>query len=194
MPFKLLNTLIALLVSLSWIILVDESRGQEFPYIVPAAPEFESPGSVGKTPVPAVSTDQNKPVRSAPGVFRPQLETGAMNPSSVPEAPLNIGNNYDVPRSGPVRGPTVESQPAPYPKAPRQNPVASVPPAGPAPGSRPQSDCSEFPMLIERSRSDTEMQMTARHYLTCLMQGGWTMEQAREQVIRTIETAYRPGR
>ena len=173
---------------------VGPSPAQDFPYMVPEAPEFDSSGSVGKAPAPSGPADQKKTFQSNPGVFKPKFETGAMIPAQVPEAPLSGNENYSQPlRSGPVRGPGIEGQHG-SPPAPQQRPVASVPQQGTGTAARPQSDCSEFPMLIARSRSDTEMQMTARHYLTCLIQGGWTMEQARDQVIRTIETAYRPGR
>jgi hypothetical protein len=36
--------------------------------------------------------------------------------------------------------------------------------------------------------------MTARYYLTCLLQGGVPIENARAQVIQTIEAALRVGR
>ena len=173
---------------------VGPSPAQDFPYMVPEAPEFDASGAVGKAPAPSEPVEQKKTFQSNPGVFNPKFETGALNPTRVPEAPLSSNENYaQPPRSGPVRGPAWEGQPV-SPAAQPQRPVASVPQQGTGPVTRPQSDCSEFPMLIARSKSDTEMQMTARHYLTCLIQGGWTMEQAREQVIRTIETAYRPGR
>jgi len=55
-------------------------------------------------------------------------------------------------------------------------------------------DCSQFPMMIARARSEPEMQMTARQYLTCLLKIGWNMEQARAQVISTIESTYRLAR
>lgn len=191
---KSIRFLTVLLVFLTLGISEDRCAAQDFPYMVPEAPEFDSPGSVGKTPTESPTIEQKKPFQSNPGVFKPKLETGAMIPTQVPEAPLSSNEYYpQPPRSGPVRGPSVENQPV-SPVNPTQRPVASVPQQGSSTGTRPQSDCSEFPMLIARSKSDTEMQMTARHYLTCLIQGGWTMEQAREQVIRTIETAYRPGR
>ncbi len=197
-PINILKTLVFVVAIAAC---VHPCFGQDFPYVVPEAPEFESPESVGKTPAPAprASTEQKKPFQSNQGIFKPKFETGAMNPARVPEAPIS-GNDYyrppiapEPPRTGPVRGPTAESRPVP-PAASPQRPVASVPQQGSGAGMQPQSDCSQFPMLIARSRSDTEMQMTARQYLTCLIQGGWTMEQARDHVIRTIETTYRPGR
>ena len=194
MLYKSIRLLTVLLFFLMLGISEDRCAAQDFPYMVPEAPEFDSTGSVGKTPTASPPVEQKKPVQSNPGVFKPKLETGAMIPTQVPEAPLSNNEYYpQPPRSGPVRGPSVESPPV-SPSAQPQRPVASVPQRGPGAGTHPQSDCSEFPMLIARSKSDTEMQMTARHYLTCLIQGGWTMDQAREQVIRTIETAYRPGR
>ncbi len=194
MLYKSIRLLMILMVSLTLAISGDRCAAQDFPYMVPDAPEFDSLGTVGKAPAASAPIEQKKPFQSNPGVFKPKLETGAMIPTQVPEAPLSSNEYYpQPPRFGPVRGPSVESQPV-SPATPHQRPVASVPQQGVGAGARPQTDCSEFPMLIARSRSDTEMQMTSRHYLTCLMQGGWTMEQARDQVIRTIETAYRPGR
>ncbi len=46
-------------------------------------------------------------------------------------------------------------------------------------------------MMIAKARNENEMRRMARQYLTCLMQNGWNSEQARQQVINTIETAYR---
>ncbi len=193
MFYRLVNTLI-ILVLIAMILSAGICLGQDFPYMVPEAPEFESSGGLVKPPSSATQSEQKKPFRSNAGVFRPQMESGAINPSQVPEAPISSDNNVPA-KPGPVRAPAVVSQPAPpVMSPPAQGPVASAPPAGVGVGARPRSDCSEFPMMIARSRSDAEMQMTARHYLTCLMQGGWSMEQAREQVIRTIETAYRPSR
>ena len=194
MLYRSIKLTIMLMVSLMIAMSGGPCAAQDFPYMVPEAPEFDSSGSVGKAPAPSGPADQKKTFQSNPGVFKPKFETGAMIPAQVPEAPLSGNENYSQPlRSGPVRGPGIEGQHG-SPPAPQQRPVASVPQQGTGTAARPQSDCSEFPMLIARSRSDTEMQMTARHYLTCLIQGGWTMEQARDQVIRTIETAYRPGR
>lgn len=185
---------IALLVLTTWIVPGDYGFGQDFPYIVPEAPEFDSAGSIEKPSLSNGPGDQKKPFRPSPGIFKPQFEAGSVSPSQAPEAPVANDGYSSSPRSGPVRVPSAEVQQVPPSMAPPQKPVASAPPSGVTTGMRPRTDCSEFPMMIARSRSDTEMQMTARHYLTCLMQGGWTMEQARDQVIRTIETAYRTNR
>lgn len=191
---KLDNILMAILFVAAFFVWGDQCFGQNFPFMVPEAPEFDSPDSMEKPPSSSRPIDQNKPLRSNPGNLKPQFEVGSMMPSNVPEAPVS-NNDYSASyRPGPVRTPAAETQQAPPAMAQPQKPVASIPPQGSATGMRPQTDCSEFPMLIARSKSDMEMQMTSRHYLTCLMQGGWSMEQARDQVIRTIETAYRPGR
>lgn len=197
MPYRSINNLIILVVFLVSVSFCDRCFCQEFPYVVPEAPEFDSSGSVTTPQSSGSQSDQKKPFRSAPGVFKPQVEIGSISPSQVPTAPIS-GNDYNAPvRPGPVRTPVVEAQPAPPAPTtvgPSRAPVASVPPRGQGAGMPPKNDCSQFPMLIAQSKSETEMQMTARHYLTCLMQGGWSMEQAREQVIRTIETAFRAGR
>ncbi len=191
---KLDNILMAILFVAVFVVWGDQCFGQNFPFMVPEAPEFDSPDSMEKPPSSSRPIDQNKPFRSNSGNLKPQFEVGSMMPSNVPEAPVS-NNDYSASyRPGPVRTPAAETQQAPPAMAQPQKPVASIPPQGSATGMRPQTDCSEFPMLIARSKSDMEMQMTSRHYLTCLMQGGWSMEQARDQVIRTIETAYRPGR
>jgi hypothetical protein len=49
-------------------------------------------------------------------------------------------------------------------------------------------DCSNYPMMLARARNKPEMQSIARHFLTCLLQSGWTMDSARKHVISTIET------
>jgi hypothetical protein len=45
-------------------------------------------------------------------------------------------------------------------------------------------------MMIATAQSREAMQWHARQYLTCLLNRGWRMEQARQEVIRVIETAH----
>jgi hypothetical protein len=54
-----------------------------------------------------------------------------------------------------------------------------------------QLDCSRFPQLIAQAPNQAEMQLVAREYLTCLLKTGWNMDMARNQVINTIQTAYK---
>lgn len=71
-------------------------------------------------------------------------------------------------------------QPSPKPAiAPSRTAVAPQPPRPP--------DCSQFPMMIATAQSRDQMRWIARQYLTCLLQRGWRMEQARQEVIRVIE-------
>jgi hypothetical protein len=48
--------------------------------------------------------------------------------------------------------------------------------------------------MIAQARSEAEMQITARYYLTCLMQNGVPMENAKAQVIQTVEAVLRANR
>jgi hypothetical protein len=45
--------------------------------------------------------------------------------------------------------------------------------------------------MIAHARSEAEMRTAARLYLTCLMQNGWNLAQAKKHVISLIETARR---
>ncbi len=169
---------------------------QEFPYIVPMAPEFNSSGELVR------------PDRSATGRSRRRYRA----PSAPPVAPSS--GNYRRPRpyapppSEELVYPQPMNPPAPQYAQPPQRPravapvpqrppaVASAPPTGAVPSSVQQQgpprtpDCSGYPMLIANARSDAEMQTAAREYLTCLMMNGWPQEQAKKHVIGVIETAY----
>ncbi len=48
--------------------------------------------------------------------------------------------------------------------------------------------------MIAQARSQAEMQMTARQFLTCLMQSGWNPDQAKQHVISVIESSSRTSR
>jgi len=43
-------------------------------------------------------------------------------------------------------------------------------------------------MMLSQARSQGEMRMVARQYLTCLMKNGWSLEHARKHVISLIQT------
>lgn len=173
-------------------------RGQEFPYVAPPAPEFDGRGNL---------------VREAakPG----QYDSSGRQSPITPQAPIRMeappAPNGSAARLNAPTSPVVAPQAPGYAgrqdtqsKPARQASVPQIPDyqqtmRGPSPATSTQpqpqpiqrQDCSQYPMLIANSRSEAEMQMTARHYLTCLMQNGWSMDQARQQVISTIESTYR---
>jgi hypothetical protein len=162
-------------------------HSQDFPYVVPQAPEFdgrgnqvdaqpgypESPRKRSKHRPDSYSTNDQADFRSV-RPYNPQE-------SSVPAAAVRPSMPAHVPP------PRYESPPAQGP------PVASIPQQPPA-AAQQRPDCSRYPIMIAQARSDQEMQIAARMFLTCLLQTGWNMDQAKAQVIRTIETTYRVAR
>lgn len=178
-----------------WLGLPVASHAQDFPYAVPQAPEFDTgdgmappasveespptPGSEPSSPRRGRSSKQPKPDYRAVRPYVPQETAPSVAGPQIPHAP---------------------EMPAPQARPPRMQPpqmgnpaVASTPP-GPPPQMAPRLDCSKFPMLIAQAKSDEEMQWTARLYLTCLVRSGWSEEQAKQQVINTIESTYRLAR
>jgi hypothetical protein len=191
---------------------------QDFPYSVPQAPEFEYRGNPAAASS-GTNADRRPTKRSHHS--RPQMEDEPIDYRSVrpyapqdgqppqpvrrsrPDlaspapryatpAPEGYGPPQDI-RSVPVTpegyGPAPIRAPASAMPAPAQRPPAAGMPAPVQQEERP--DCSVYPMIIARSRSDPEMQMAARQYLSCLLKTGWNMDQARMQVISTIESTYR---
>jgi hypothetical protein len=191
---------------------------QDFPYSVPQAPEFEYRGNSTGDPS---GTSADRPSTKRSPHSRPQMEDEPVDYRSVrPYAPQDGQPPQRVRRSRPDSaspspryatpapegyGPPQDTRSAPltpegYGPAPIRTPAAAMPtpaqrpptaamPAPTQPEERP--DCSMYPMVIARSRSDPEMQMAARQYLSCLLKNGWNMDQARMQVISTIESTYR---
>ncbi len=157
------------------------ARAQDFPYSVPKAPEFDYRGNYlgpGSDPPPSQE-------RSSRNGGQEQASQGRAYYTAVrPYAP-----KAPVTRQG--LGPASQRQPVPRPQ--RIRATASTPPP-PEPGSQPQMqqppDCTGYPLAIARARSQGEMQMIARQYLTCLLKTGWPQDRARQQVIRTIESTY----
>jgi len=49
-------------------------------------------------------------------------------------------------------------------------------------------DCSQYPGMMSMARSQEELQWNARLYLTCLLKRGWMQDQARQEVIRVMES------
>jgi hypothetical protein len=172
---------------------------QDFPYAVPQAPEFDERGT------PAAATDMD-PAAGRPRSKRAPYPQGSEAQTDYrtvrPYAPQGVPQPVSVPptsSAGPIsapRSPSIASAPSPQPgRGPIGQPSEPAG-MGPPPQSQPQGmpDCSHFPRLIASARSEAEMQMIAKEYLTCLMHSGWNMEQARSHVISTIETTYRLAR
>lgn len=155
---------------------------QDFPYSVPRAPEFDHRGNyLGPGSDPTTSQQRSSSNGGQEHASQGRAYYTAVRPYA-PQAP--------DPRQGVDAAP--QGQQAPRPQ--RIRATASTPPA-PQPEPQPQQaqqppDCTGFPMAIARARSQGEMQMLARQYLTCLMKTGWPQDRAREQVIRTIESTY----
>jgi hypothetical protein len=162
-------------------------EAQDFPYSVPQAPEFDNGGNS----LPSGQTDAESPPRRKRSRARQE------------QPPPESWSDYRTVRPYvPQDAPPPAQQPV-GPRAPRgpayQRPTGSPPPmaTAPPPGAGPaqdRPDCSQYPMMIARSRSEPEMQAIARQYLTCLLKSGWPMEQARTHVIKTIQGTYELAR
>jgi hypothetical protein len=156
---------------------------QDFPYSVPQAPEFDNRGNhVEPSPTEAPEAGYRQRSRQYPQENEDELRYGEVRsyaPQDAPPAPSRKRarrvQGYVPPSSGP---------PA----------MASNPPPPPPPQMQERPDCSPYPMMIARARSEPDMQAIARQYLTCLLKSGWTMDRARQQVINTIESTYRLAR
>lgn len=173
-------------------VLASTVSAQGFPYngpTAPVAPEFDERGN----PV--------QPGYESPGP--PKRRSNAAGSRGTGEAPADyraVRPYVQRPSSqGRIVAPANPQPPQYQPPPGGPTPVAATPsqPMGPnQPGStfRERPDCSAYPMMIAQARSQGEMQGLAKEYLTCLIGNGWDMEQAKKQVITTIETTYLPGR
>ncbi|MBI4965943.1 MAG: hypothetical protein HY913_21875 [Desulfomonile tiedjei] len=171
---------------IGWFALAPHSvDAQDFPYAVPQAPEFDESGNALSSSEVETGTPPRKKRSRARQDQMPQ-EYGSDYRTVRPYVPQDAPPAMQQP-AGPraSRGP---GYPGPSSAPP---PMAAVPPAGPV---QDRPDCSQYPMVIARSRSEPEMQMAARQYLTCLLKNGWNMEQAKSQVISTIESTYKLAR
>lgn len=195
---------IALLFIIIGLVIPQGALAQDFPYLAPEAPEFDGRGNPVDRPYQRPSVTGKQSGRSAStGDQSTRTDVMPLQPDrtssgfqlaprtlSSPQAPIGSRESENPAKPG--------NYPS-FPQIPRNNaptppPVAAYPPPG-APSQTPErSDCSEFPVLLATARSESEMQFTARRYLTCLMQNGWNMDQARQQVINIIESAARVGR
>lgn len=165
-----------------------QAMSQEFPYAAPQAPEFDDLGNVvapGESEAaPPRRTRQSSPRRERSNV-QPPSEYGVVRPYTPPDM---------TPSPPPAPQPSWPQQAPNYRSAQPMAPHAAAPPSRPPAQAPDRPDCSQFPMMIARARSEPEMQNIARQYLTCLLKNGWNMEQARTQVISTIESTYRLAR
>jgi hypothetical protein len=139
---------------------------QDFPYAVPQAPEFDTRGKYVKPRVKKKRSHHKAP------------RAGTGN-SAVRRKPQPI-----VRQRGPVqaRAPRRVAGPAT---------IANMP-SGAQTSAQPRPNCTQYPTIIARSKTQAEMQMNARLYLTCLLKNGWNMQAAKNQVISTIKGVFSP--
>lgn len=171
---SLLFFVVAVIAALS---IESPSNAQVFPYSAPKAPEFDANGNY----VPPGSRSQAVP-------------------ASVPKAPT-VGNRQPARQATRPRAQAISRQPSQNqaPVAPQQGqmPMQRQAAYSGAPGvqqPRQQNSCAQYPMQIMNARSEVEMRQIARYFLTCLMQQGWSQQQAKDQVVRTIESTFKVGR
>lgn len=156
--------LIVVWVLLLWGGLGDPVAAQRFPYEAPKAPEFDARGNY----VEHEESESHAVARYS--ATRPE----------APQAPQpqRSARPYRYEPPSPQSQPTV---------AAARPPVASVPPAAlPQPEEPP--DCTQSLSMLTAARSQEELQWNARLYLTCLLKRGWMHEQAKQEVIRVIES------
>jgi hypothetical protein len=142
----------------------DPAAAQRFPYEAPKAPEFDGRGNYigpeGAGSHPVFRQSATRP--EAPQAPRPQRTVRPYR--------------YEPPP--PQSRPTV---------AAARPPVASGPPVAlPQPEEAP--DCTQSLSMLTAARSQQELQWNARLYLTCLLKRGWMPQQAKQEVIRVIES------
>jgi len=177
---------------------------QDFPYSVPQAPEFDAQGNHAE-PAPSDSYRPRKRSKHRPEYTEPDNETDLRTVRPyVPNGPTSAVAPPQPRAEVPPAGYAARSTPAPpnYPQSPAYPPQSVSPPPQPAspppqqPVSAPQGtpDCSRYPIMIQYARSEAEMKAAAQMFLTCLMKMGMPLEEARQYVIRTIETTYSAAR
>jgi hypothetical protein len=141
-----------------------EAFAQRFPYQAPQAPEFDRRGNH------LDSESQEKPRRAS------------VRSTERPAAP-----------SAPRTAPSSARTPRPF-KPRNATPAVASRQSSPPPQPQAAPDCSQYPRMIASAQANNQMQYYARHYLTCLLKRGWRMSQAKQEVIRTIESLRRRGR
>lgn len=182
---------------------------QEFPYQAPDAPEFDSRGNYLGAAAAERNSSRGKE-RDRPPVSRESSVAGtypqqqseraqqdylmAPGPLEAPKAPVQYGTPENPSRSFGNFVPGQQPAYKPTSKPPPQVAATSrvIPPS--AQSANVRQDCSQFPLLIAAARSESEMQFTARRYLTCLIENGMNMDEARQFVINAIESSFRVSR
>ena len=167
------------------------SLAQDFPYSVPQAPEFDRRGNH----VESEPADNYAPRTRSRRQAEHHLSGNGEDLRSVRRYAPNGSQPMAAPPSQPAVPPAgYAARPAPAP--PPQQIQTPPPPAAQYPPAANQGrpDCSGYPMMIAQARSEAEMRGVAQMYLTCLLKSGWTIDQAKNHVIMTIETTYRAGR
>jgi hypothetical protein len=163
---------------------------QNFPYAVPQAPEFDERGRTFQ------NAPDNSPREISPPPMVPQTRQ-----SNAPKDKMDFRNvrpytQQEQPQYEPEMN-QVPNYSQPMQQAPQQKRTRKPQEQYQNPATQQQMqsagrpDCTQYPMLIARSQSEAEMQMTAKKYLSCLLENGWQMDQAKQHVIATIESTFK---
>ena len=190
-------------------IMASSALCQDFPYLVPEAPEFDARGNLQRSsPAPQSQQEVGPSVRTEP----PRTAPTFANPpkTQIPrENQRYRSERREAPRTPSYYGSTREPTPAAVGPAPRQvppqvaQPNPNQPPYQQGPVGMPdprqaaipqRPDCSEYPTRIAYARTEGEMQTVARYYLGCLMQTGWDQETAKRHVTSVVDSWYRTTR
>jgi len=172
------------------------SPAQDFPYSVPQAPEFDSEGNHIETGGADTYTPRKRSKRRLePAAPDPEIDARGARPYVSDESQSETSPPQPSTPPAGYGPPPAQSSPGNHRQSPGRNShIASVPVQQPPLTTQQRPDCSRYPMMIAQARSEPEMQMAARMYLTCLLKSGWNIEQARNHVITTIESTYRIAR
>lgn len=191
-------------------IMVCSAMCQDFPYLVPEAPEFDSRGNLMRSapaPIPQQQevepSVRTEPPRAAPTFANPpktqlpdEKHRQRAERPEAPRTPYSYGSTREAAPAGvapaPRHIPPRVAQPNPSPVPYQQGAMAPPDPRQAAIPERP--DCSEYPARIAYARSEGEMQTVARYYLGCLMQTGWDQETAKRHVTSVVDSWYRTAR
>ncbi|MFH0959166.1 MAG: hypothetical protein V1897_10730 [Pseudomonadota bacterium] len=165
---------------------LDRVQPQDFPYQAPVAPEVDN--GVPQTRGPGKTNNDQKIGPRIDPLAPETIKNFSFGPPTQDYQDPVVSKPHSNKQSAPVNS---ESRPA-MPqdsRSPVSGPRQSVPAQQPR-----RVDCSQYPAMIANARSESEMQITARYYLTCLLQSGVPLEHAKTQVIQTIEAVTRASR
>jgi len=165
MRYGIVATLVGLIFLVGGIVCAP-ALSQGFPFAAPQAPEFDSRGKYVK-----------------PGAKRKRSSYRSRQAATAKRAARRKPQPIVRPR-GPVQARSPQRAAGP-------RTVANIP-AGAQALAQPKPNCDQYPMIIARSRTQAEMQMNARLYLTCLLKRGWNMQAAKNQVITTMRSMSKP--